>query len=563
MRLLFLAGLTALAHTALAEPVLVIEGDKYAKEFKLRVIAPDGALVVQYEKGLVGTDSDWAAPGGWYRGAGRYGVVGVLTRDRGETLMEGQFEVTEADKRLEWSTFGKLTHLRDGDARVRAVVSPDLRDYRVDNESPTPVLAGPRFAAHIRLERQEGSAWHLAGEESQVNDLKPGIPPGSSRTFSINWVAHSDLVAGRYRIVTAYDLESESKDKQLRMREAFAYEVTSAPVDYAPGTIARPCEQRSGSWHSAYSAPKSQAYLSLDKTAAGFILTKNSGERLRINEQQTPLAPVLPGSHTLVSSDGRTVLVYADPARQISADGGLTFQSIGPATLKPGNHWVLAGERLFEFGSDGNAVWRLNDGSSQPVALPVRAEWRAAAFRDTQHGVLIGECSVLLETADGGQTWTTEPADVDIYSRVVWRKDELYFSNKRGLFVRHSDKATFDQVLQGSYVLQPDGNVAFGERPHAALGPDHQPVGPIPLIPIYLRQADGSFRLLPQDHQFGRLNSAMAEEDGSVLLFLTLTSRVERLKDGHATVVLDGKDPDSIREATEAAREFMKQFGGR
>jgi hypothetical protein len=93
---------------------------------------------------------------------------------------------------------------------------------------------------------------------------------------------------------------------------------------------------------------------------------------------------------------------------------------------------------------DGTA--ELQRPGKKPAAfeLPVRAGWTLAASRDPDHLVLFGSCSVLLETTDGGRSWSARPSPAPLTTDLFWRGDELWLVDFTDAYRRNEPLAAFD-----------------------------------------------------------------------------------------------------------------------
>ena len=67
-----------------------------------------------------------------------------------------------------------------------------------------------------------------------------------------------------------------------------------------------------------------------------------------------------------------------------------------------------AGNTLVAVGEHGHVLLSLDDGSTwvQSAAVPARTTLTAVCFADAQHGWAVGHDEIILNTSDGGKTWT-------------------------------------------------------------------------------------------------------------------------------------------------------------
>jgi hypothetical protein len=71
----------------------------------------------------------------------------------------------------------------------------------------------------------------------------------------------------------------------------------------------------------------------------------------------------------------------------------------------------------------------------------------AFAFRDANHGVILRDCSVLLETHDGGATWQEQAAPWLFLRDAFWWHETLWLAGTGGVFRRGPGQSTFERVI--------------------------------------------------------------------------------------------------------------------
>ena len=122
-------------------------------------------------------------------------------------------------------------------------------------------------------------------------------------------------------------------------------------------------------------------------------------------------------SRRIIMALGLSGVMLGGASLAVAQDAG----ELKPATLslKASTSLLLdverAGERLVAVGSRGHIVYSDNQGESWLQApVPVRQLLTAVDFIDDRHGWAVGHDSLILHTADGGETWAVQYRDPEI-----------------------------------------------------------------------------------------------------------------------------------------------------
>ena len=93
---------------------------------------------------------------------------------------------------------------------------------------------------------------------------------------------------------------------------------------------------------------------------------------------------------------------------------------------------VATGERFVAVGERGQ-ILRSDDGRNWTQSpVPVRAALTAVSFADPSHGWAVGHDAVILNTADGGQTWALQNYEPELEKPLL---DVLFVDARRGFAV--------------------------------------------------------------------------------------------------------------------------------
>jgi hypothetical protein len=194
-------------------------------------------------------------------------------------------------------------------------------------------------------------------------------------------------------------------------------------------------------------------------TRAGAFLLKGAGELVRVDDGSMKLVAQLePELFFNVWPDGMHVLARGT-SWFFSSDGGLSFMRTAGISGRSGG--TFAGDRMFLYNDDGEAGWVDTKGTLTPLRLPVKASWANASFRDERNGVILGQCSVLLETHDAGLHWKVLPTPQAFFQRVRWEGADLILSDVKRSYRRSAGAAVFHRKSDDA-VRVPEKDIPCG-----------------------------------------------------------------------------------------------------
>ena len=131
--------------------------------------------------------------------------------------------------------------------------------------------------------------------------------------------------------------------------------------------------------------------------------------------------------------------------------------------------WALGYDAAILQTTDGGNTWSLRhfDAAARPLY--------DLMFVDAQHGIAVGGYGSVLETRDGGQTWATRDSDLSAlgmhFNAILKLGDgSLFIAGERGLMARSTNAGANWQVLDFPYAGSIFGAVALGEKSVLAYG---------------------------------------------------------------------------------------------
>ena len=188
-----------------------------------------------------------------------------------------------------------------------------------------------------------------------------------------------------------------------------------------------------------------------------------------------------------VSPDGGEVAAVGYGVLARSSDGGWTFRTERAPGDAPFFAAAHAGDLLLLFDANGRGWRSVKGGSFEALALPRAVTYFGASFADARRGYVVGACGTLLETLDGGSTWTVLPAPIEgmLQGVLAWG-NTLYLSGDGGVWRSEDRGRTFQQLLsklvcvrlarQGNAVAAACGGGMGNVLHYAADGRGFQPV---------------------------------------------------------------------------------------
>ncbi len=525
------------------------------ERLRVAVTAPDGRQTWECEAkpppALEASVEPCVAPETWYAGPGHYvatvdftspGHV-VHSTDSPNRIESVEFDADDSvfrvDIRVPFGLHAEIRHVPETDVRLRLAAENPLEAI-LQNEGASPI-----YTLHAsRLERQVGSGWMPVEPDNTTlthnAEERDAIAPHGSLPFG--FFIGRNPEPGFYRLVALYQLRARPTGRKAdsRPEEHFpVYEAVSDPFSLPDFHQPVACGPTSAELEAKPNAHPLR-FASILRTSAGLLVAESSGNLRDLGSPgHLVIGTVPPGSALATDVTGDRV-VASGAQRLLSKDGGRTFAPVGTDVPQPGTHYVFAGSRLLELHRDGTIGWREESGVLTPIATPVHAAWRGGAFRDDQHGVIFGSCSVLLETSDGGASWTLSATPERWVRWARWRGSTLWLTGGEAVWQR-SAKGTFEAKAkaQERYSQLPFWTVMEG-------------------ITTFDINVDGSFTVhlpgrppvtarLPDDFctwtgVFCQL--ASADTDGSLYFFDH--ESVRRLSGKTAETIIE-RDPDPVR----------------
>jgi photosystem II stability/assembly factor-like uncharacterized protein len=233
---------------------------------------------------------------------------------------------------------------------------------------------------------------------------------------------------------------------------AVAQEAPPAPEKPQPPRLEPPPESPSCLLTLRKEHISGEAFVDVKAAAGGIFVASTDGTVRRV-EGSEPRVAHRTGEPMLgiaVSEDKQHVTVTGWGVLARSEDGGRTFRTEKAPDDTAFYTAAHVGSTLFLFDALGRG-WRSVPGPSaafQEIPLPRKASFYSTSFVDAGRGYVAGDCGTLLETTDGGATWTAlgTPLTRDI-SGVVAYGDTVFISGSDGVF-RSDDRArSFVRVL--------------------------------------------------------------------------------------------------------------------
>jgi hypothetical protein len=554
-----------LSTPALAAPTLRIDHDRRVDLFEVRVVAPDGAITWTCRKeppsGPVDTPVTCEATPEWYRGPGKY-VAMVMIGGASESLETKEFVVTGEEESISWTMpHGQMKSQVRGGMHLRFTVpAGSLREASFTNRHETPVW-GSLGGSGIRFERWENGSWQRTDHYGTYvgNEM---VAPGETRRILLNEGAITNFEPGRYRALITVRLTDPDR-MQTESPLIQQIEVASEPYDLPPEGKPQACL-----YDEKTSIPRlaDGPFRSLHKTSVGILLLKTSGELLRVDDDSMKVIATLPAGSRLQRGSTEDMLLVIGPQLMFSEDGGRTFKPIGHVASRPDDQFLFAGEKLFRFSIHGDMAWISRTGEVTEMKPPLTANWRAAAFRDEKHGALIGDCSVLIETDDGGSTWKATATPWPFMLWMSWTDSELSLSGPRGRWTRLDGQASFSKTEKVAPSTKPSQRITYRSQGSARaekLTFD---------LEIFQRDAQGkesTQNIHFEDPPFRRPTGMVVASDGSLYL-LTTPAGLFRHRDGALKVMLSTDalekypaEQRAYREQIRRNEELRKQRGAR
>jgi hypothetical protein len=409
----------------------------------IRLYDPVGQVAWSCRRSDKESEDTCHEPRDWFRGEGTYTLFAKSRDGRARNRSGSAFQVPTADAAFEVDALARVTRRLGSDPRIGFAFRQD-RPFalQIDNGTDRNLSCGPFISDPTRppvvVEEWKDHRWVpvVPRPEGYVPCL---IEPGGSTTMEVP--EGKRLPLGRYRVVLRMTEWLRSDDERADIT------VTSAPLDYAPGTVAQACPANPAEWPWTEAPPTRPItpLWNLFRAKAGTFLLNDAGDLIRVDDgSKTVTGHLAPGAWFRVSADGEKVVAMGRTSF-VSLDGGRTFSPLDSTGLMIRPTVLDVGKRLLLFDRRGEAEWLDERGALQRLTLPVRAGWTAAAFRDAQHGALVGACSVLLETQDGGLHWTAHPTPAPGIESVRWEGDDLVVSAGRRAFRRRSGEGAFQE----------------------------------------------------------------------------------------------------------------------
>jgi hypothetical protein len=457
----------ASAVQAATDPTLNVSAPPAAEAFEARLVAPDGSTVWSCEADRRNEQSTLRCPesNGWWRGEGRYALVArVKSTAKKAEIVTIHVDTFDDDKTIHLAVAEdpKRTRVhRPAPAGIRLEPAADRAlEFEFINESRLAIYSS--FGGNpskVRLERQTPTGWEVVGDdhvEEMIGDT--AYASGERVRVSAPHDAEYRLSTGTYRLVAGGQLGKREQPRwdSTHIAPVSEFEVASPPFVWPPEKTPLACAPH---WYELRPPPVSSyaEYRQLLRTPRGLLLVKGSGEILEMEKSGYPVLSRIPeGTHVLARPDDASRLFYVGTKFGLSSDGGLTWKPLAGPALPVGTSVALAGTRLLQYGIDGRAFWREADGTMTEISLPVRGAWRGAAFRDELHGVLIGDCSLLIETKDGGKTWAQSFQPRLFLSQAQWQGNDLVLAGTGGIYRRRATQASIEQVFEAKscYIRQ-------------------------------------------------------------------------------------------------------------
>lgn len=559
-----------LTRRATAEPTFAAT-DPYSGKtaMSIRLIAPDGALVWTCDHtGEPMNMEPCRAPNSlWYRGPGTYVATAATEGAESLRITEKEFTASSPDESVEWDVSSdRVRRVPPGVAGVRVAPAPDrFLEGVLTNGSARPIYIGSYGPVTVVLEKLENAAWVPQGRNFGSAAGSTPLAPGESKRFAFPGMSASTVEAGRYRLVVPYDLEPAPAKSTDRVEERKQYEATSDPFDYTPGSEARGCGL--AEWEQKIPVPAAGSrqlpFQAIARTVAGVFVLKSDGDWIRMDDGSLKAIARLPVDAAIsVSSDRTTVLAWG-AERLLSSDGGLTFHPI-PGEARPRRTYsAFVGPRFLEFSNEGTVGWRGEDGVLTSFDLPVKAAWRSAAFRDELHGAIVGDCSVFVETSDGGKSWAVRPTPWPYLSQLFWDDaGGLWLTGTRAVFRRLPGATAFAQFQEKGCLAHDGGEVLSCPVPTPPGAPPASQLaagfGSRPLSFLVRKDADRFDALPATPPQEGAFLRAVKGPDGSVLVMIMAPGQLLRIKGGTVDILAESPEAVTRRESRERMQKMMK-----
>jgi hypothetical protein len=227
--------------------------------------------------------------------------------------------------------------------------------------------------------------------------------------------------------------------------------LAGSPSDAEWGLLREPVEPKSSGCIAApnIGGGTLPGFMALAHTRMGPILATGDGT-LRL--AQPPSLPVI-----FDAKKALLALAVAEGMGEIAAtgfeivvrssDGGKSFRLEDAPQRAVAHAVAFAGRDLLIFDVLGRGFRSHAGGPYEPLRLPRTVTYLDVSFADARKGYLVGTCGTLLETLDGGSTWTMRNVPSQSPLNVFARGDTLFVSGPEGLFRSDNRGRSFEQVI--------------------------------------------------------------------------------------------------------------------